>query len=813
MTTALGTQFEDSDALFLEHTLLVNSAEVIAHAVVGLDVASLPPASLLGGRQFELAQIAGVVEADFFDWVLEVPGGEGFVRALARRLARFAWGDVDHDVLKVLYESVIGAETRKKLGEYYTPDWLAEQVVEAVVADPLAERVLDPACGSGTFLFHAVRRFLAAAEAAGVPLAEALGRLGDRVLGVDLHPVAVALARVTYLLAIGRERLVDPARGPIAVPVYLGDAVQWQQRLDLYTSGHLVIPTDDQAELFASELRFPDRLLADAATFDRLVAELADAASRRPPGGPVPSLVPVFRRLAVRPEDQPVVTETFGVLCRLHDEGRDHIWGYYVRNLARPVWLARLENRVDVLVGNPPWLAYRNMPADLQKAFRAMSTSRGLWHGASVATQQDLSGLFVARAVQQYLRSSGRFAFVLPNAALDRGHFAGFRAGSYPDPAEPTAVAFGTPWDLRRLRPHFFPRAASVVFGRRAQDGHARAMPTEAQRWTGRLARVNGSWGDVAGGVTRVLTALELGAGDGPGSPYRARFANGATVFPRVLFFAEDQPAGPLGIAAGRRAVRSARSAYEKAPWKDVERLRGVVEDDFVRPAYLGENVLPHRVLAPERCVVPWDGTRLLAGDDPRIDFYPGLAEWWREAERLWLAHRKSTQLTLLGQLDYRRKLRSQFPAQTQRVVYAKAGMHLAAARITDPTAVIDHTLYWASAVGEDEARYLCAVLNSPVTTERVRPLMAYGKDERHVDKAVWRLPIPLYDPGDDRLRRLAELGRQAEAEVAALALDEAAHFPALRRRVRRHLAASAIGQEVDRLVGELLPVVDGTAS
>ncbi|HKR52598.1 MAG TPA: N-6 DNA methylase, partial [Pseudonocardiaceae bacterium] len=96
------------------------------------------------------------------------PHGGDFVRTLARRLSRFDWTNVEHDVLKVLYESVIGSETRKQLGEYYTPDWLAEQVVSTAVTDPLNQRVLDPACGSGTFLFHAVRRYLNAAAAAGI---------------------------------------------------------------------------------------------------------------------------------------------------------------------------------------------------------------------------------------------------------------------------------------------------------------------------------------------------------------------------------------------------------------------------------------------------------------------------------------------------------------------------------------------------------------------------------------------------------------------------------------------------------------------
>ena len=41
LTTALGTQFDDSDDLFVEHTYLVNTAEIIAHALVGFDLATI----------------------------------------------------------------------------------------------------------------------------------------------------------------------------------------------------------------------------------------------------------------------------------------------------------------------------------------------------------------------------------------------------------------------------------------------------------------------------------------------------------------------------------------------------------------------------------------------------------------------------------------------------------------------------------------------------------------------------------------------------------------------------------------------------
>ena len=61
--------------------------------------------------------------------------------------------DIQTDVLKGLYESLVDPEQRHDLGEYYTPDWLAHRICAEVIDEPLQQRVLDPACGSGTFLF------------------------------------------------------------------------------------------------------------------------------------------------------------------------------------------------------------------------------------------------------------------------------------------------------------------------------------------------------------------------------------------------------------------------------------------------------------------------------------------------------------------------------------------------------------------------------------------------------------------------------------------------------------------------------------
>jgi hypothetical protein len=85
LVAALGTNFEDSDELFVAHTYLVLTAELLAHAVVGIPVDD-PTAGvrdLLEGTRFDLVGLHGVVEADFFDWPASTPVGIPIVRGIA----------------------------------------------------------------------------------------------------------------------------------------------------------------------------------------------------------------------------------------------------------------------------------------------------------------------------------------------------------------------------------------------------------------------------------------------------------------------------------------------------------------------------------------------------------------------------------------------------------------------------------------------------------------------------------------------------------------------------------------------------------
>ena len=285
LSLAYGAEVGD-ERLFLQHTYLVIVAKALVWAAM-IDARPNTAEELLHGTAFSELGITGQSESDFFDWVLTTSGGPELVMRVVGQVGRFNLREIRVDILKALYESLIDPETRHDLGEYYTPDWLAAKVVAHEVEDPLSQRVMDPACGSGTFLFHAVRAVLAAAEEKGLSSANSIQIATDRIAGIDIHPVAVIFARATYLLAL-MPALQKERPGEVALPVYLGDAMQWnrahpaesEEHPDMFAHGdelEIYVPSitleNPARKLKSAMLTFPSEVAADAGLFDRVLNE------------------------------------------------------------------------------------------------------------------------------------------------------------------------------------------------------------------------------------------------------------------------------------------------------------------------------------------------------------------------------------------------------------------------------------------------------------------------------------------------------------------------------------------------------------
>jgi methylase of polypeptide subunit release factors len=147
---------------------------------------------------------------------------------LFQRVSEYGLPQEPADVLKDLYLELFPRAQRHRLGEYYTPEWLAEKLLSdtlgrADLGDP-SKRVLDPACGSGTFLVLVIKHVRRRVAAGHFGRRQALELILRNLAGFDVHPLAVRAARVNYLLALGD--LLRDKSGPIALPIHEADSVR-----------------------------------------------------------------------------------------------------------------------------------------------------------------------------------------------------------------------------------------------------------------------------------------------------------------------------------------------------------------------------------------------------------------------------------------------------------------------------------------------------------------------------------------------------------------------------------------------------------
>ncbi|MFB6091871.1 MAG: N-6 DNA methylase, partial [Haloquadratum sp.] len=164
-----------------------------------------------------------VVDADGPDCARDAAGLDRRLddRIDGRRLADAGPASVRH-----LYERIVPPAARRQLGEYYTPRGVAElAVAELAVDDHGAETVLDPGCGSGVFLSAAIdeKRESLAGDRAPAAVVDAIT---ETVFGIDLNPVAVRSAKLSYLCSLlPLVDRIDAADYALDLPVFLSDAL------------------------------------------------------------------------------------------------------------------------------------------------------------------------------------------------------------------------------------------------------------------------------------------------------------------------------------------------------------------------------------------------------------------------------------------------------------------------------------------------------------------------------------------------------------------------------------------------------------
>lgn len=390
-------------SLFIKHTYLT----MVSRAIV--TVARFPKAQrgtalyrgLIDGEFFRTHNIQNLAEPDFFSWALGTNAEPAFVDFLAnvfRRLEQFDWNRLDEDLLKMLYQELVDPANRSELGEFYTPDWLAELALNEI--DYKKGTLLDPACGSGTFLFCAIRRMREQGLKGDKLVTHAL----ESVIGIDVHPVAVLMAKANILLALAKE--LSHYSPEVNLRVYMADTLMTGENRQKRYLGVRVGGPSQQFHIPLDSLergRDLDKLVNAMAQFAKRGAASKEAEKRAGKG--------FEKRIEGFSNDELFFwRQNFRLMVRLVREDRDSIWAFILKNAYRPAYLRR--QKVDVVAANPPWLSLRDIVDEAYKDRIKELTFESKLLGkkeVKLFTQMDTSTVFFVHAEHEFLKEGERW--------------------------------------------------------------------------------------------------------------------------------------------------------------------------------------------------------------------------------------------------------------------------------------------------------------------------------------------------------------------------------------------------------------------
>lgn len=367
-------------------------------------------------------------------------------------MARFDFSSIRGDPLGELYQQYFDPKTRRALGEFYTPPSVCDYIVDSTeYGDNVRyERLIDPACGSGTFLMAALERYKENMGEEELP-----GALQDlcnraRVVGLDIHPFAVVLAQIRFMLEIledyKRAIEIEPNLVLRRLPIFRTDSLLdesqaqegVQQSLTAsYTGGKveftmpLPIRNGGDAEFESMDFEFPQFSHVQSATsgeisnqqqyfsalcavFDGVKAQAAEESYEIT----TDQLVPYFYDYFSRERDVEQIASVFydtanqflETIRELREEYND---GRLLKLIEDVVLGATLKNDIgyDYVVGNPPWVAKQSRHTGEEEERQMHELYLSAWN------ETDPYLLFMERGLDM-LKIGGKLGFLVSNRYL-----------------------------------------------------------------------------------------------------------------------------------------------------------------------------------------------------------------------------------------------------------------------------------------------------------------------------------------------------------------------------------------------------------
>ena len=752
------------DTLFVTHTLLT----LISRMISGKKV---PKRADHTGHGL----LAGYVS-----WAA---GDMKTLREMQELVEKYDWSSNQGDLLRSLYKNLVDRSHRSVYGEYYTPDWLAEKVCLDVIDDAYIRKqldnftndrplngIIDPACGSGAFLYHAGKRLMDSK-----PVTDAMEKgmlkeheltefVSKMICGIDIHPVAVEMAIANMHRLLGRT---DPDR----IRVYQGDSLlakhgKSANTMDAYTTTinmeeYLILHSPSKKRLL-----LPLNFVKNHNNTVKFVN--ASVNNSKLPGNILGSL---------SEKERSIVKESFKTLKGIVKNEGNGVWAWYIKNQAAPLLISR-DEKSGRIVANPPWVRM-NKIQDQSRGSQILDLGKAheVYVGGKNATSFDIASVFVLRARDLYLADDGKAGWVLPRAAMiGRGQWEKMR----------TLIGTHSQVDLGSLA---FPENATSCY---IVTGHE-ATRHVFRRKSAKL-HPEDTWADAKRMIRQHKVAVRQF------KPSRSAFTTkkaamarqGAIITPANLVIADTSK--PRNGSVWVRTMESRHGV-----WKKMGPQEGVVPKRWLRPCVFTDGISAFCTTRTRDVILPVsdDGEWLEA----RVE-----NEFWMKISSKYsdkCGSGLNTPQTIEGQLDFSGKLTSQFhPDNEWNVVYNRSGERLYAA-VLSSSRLIDSSAYRVPCKSRSEAYYLAGVLTSDIIQDAVAE---FKSSERDIHTRFWfNIPIARYDPSSTTHKRIVDLSKKAERE-SLKHFDREFGTQKMRKTALAAVRKAGIMRKLDGSVRKILP-------
>lgn len=725
---------------------------------------------ILNGQHFQQKNIQNLVDYDYFGWLNNSPFVDGIVESakrVQRLLASYDFKVIaEEDLFGALLAQLSNREHRLLLGQDFTPHWVARSMVDYAIACIDEEpRVLDMCCGSGVFLIETIRKVREKYSISIQNYDSAQDELlFSCVMGFDIDPLAVMLAKVNWVMAM--RDLFPYHVGQIIIPVYHADS------LFVATPITHNMPSNSQDSYVMyfdnNKVEIPGHMLTPThrRNFDAFMSICYKFAMKRA-GQKESSLTDSqidYVLSSVESESSIVLSHTerqaqrvaaYSLILQLEGlqrQGRNGIWYFILNNSYKP---GLVTNQFNCIVSNPPWLAMSKLADNpYKRVLQKKTASFGIKPPGASHLHMELATTFLLASIDKYLKDGARWMCIMPGSILSGYHHDPLRLEKYKDSAYVIDTNVDIIWELPIST---FKNKAIVLGGKRTNkkseypiSGRVYVEPDSYEECNYTLNKQgNRSAWTNKGENAEFLDVINE-------NPWE--FNQGADIMPRTALF-HNFSQSPNGTWSIRKIENTSELYYllsdsHKDLCRDLE-VDGF-SNDYIYDCLISKHLSPFSVSEPTKVILPGkriDGRWRGLYDEEIALLNPGTSYAFTEIQT-------ESEMPLSALFDQKINIRSKLDKQSfglaRWLVLSNAGGTNPCAAYIDlnnmdkKKLIIDQTLYWYLAESEEEALYIVGILNSVTLSNAISDFQPQGGfGARHIHTIPYKI-IPRFDISDD---------------------------------------------------------------